>query len=76
MKSLVYGIQEHNAEKAGLHYDFTLQDPKNPKKAIRFVVKKKPLQRCCRTRLAIMQKKHDLKFLYFQGKRIGSKKIL
>ena len=71
---LVYGIQEHDATKAGLHYDLTLQDPKDKKKAIRFVIKKKPYIRCCGTRLAIKQKNHDVKFLYFQGKKIGNKK--
>lgn len=71
---LIYGIQEHNANRAGLHYDLTLQDPKNKKKALRFVLKKKPYIRCCKTRLAIRQKKHDLKFLYFQGKKIDNKK--
>ena len=71
---LVYGIQEHNAERSGLHYDMRLQDPTDKKKAISFVIKKKPYIRCCKTRLAIRQKKHPLKFLYFQGKRIGSKK--
>ena len=28
---LAYGIQEHDATRAGLHYDLTLQDPKNKK---------------------------------------------
>ena len=74
MKSLVYGIQEHNADKAGLHYDLKLQDPSNSKMAISFVIKKKPVLKCCKTRLAIQQKLHDLSFLYFQGKKVGDTK--
>ena len=71
---LIYGIQEHNAKRAGLHYDMRLQDPKNKNKALSFVIKKKPYSRCCKNRLAIEQPIHPLKFLYFQGKKIGSKK--
>ena len=74
MKSLVYGIQEHDADKAGLHYDLKLQDPENSKMALSFVIKKKPLLKCCKTRLAIQQKLHDLSFLYFQGKKVGDTK--
>jgi len=61
----IYVIQEHHAEKAGLHYDLRLQVNDV---LFSWVIKKDPIIDIGTTRLAIRQPDHALSWATFKGR--------
>ncbi len=63
-KQWEYGVHEHQARRAGKHYDLRLGDPKT-KKAHSWVIRywPKPGEK----RLAIRQPDHTMKYMDFEG---------
>ena len=58
-------VQKHNAKRAGLHYDFRLEDPECEGNFLSWVVPKLAEQkRCC---LAIQVEDHSEDCAYFEG---------